>query len=471
MVIRRLTLSPTSCALSIFCSVVVVYNDDGDEFALKQFIDDEEDGGEDGDESDCGNDGTLDLGAMREISILRVLRCGNGHPNIVPMVDVKPIECGEEENVGAGLEGVLGMGMPVYHRGTLSSATDNAAIRSKADKVRIAHGLLSGVAYLHRNGIIHRDIKGDNIMLSEDFSVVLIDFSLAKLVNAAMFEGSSEPQNRFGDISGATHTVSQGTPTYRAPEVIRQEPYGLTSDCWSVGVVLLELLTGHTLKVEKDGQALRLIEEVKTKLPDQPFANLVRGLLEVDPLKRLGARAALNSNVFNKFGLTVSANTDKIIDLGTAFDENFDPDEDNGGNAALRDVSNGKGGNSGGRRGKARVDSVTDRRQKHLEKICNELNCSHPLTRHAALTYATLWATELDDTIFDVDAGTQTLLDCAVLAVKMFETELPNLEDLEERESGPFKDWVLEEYKDTETSLWMMMDYCLLPRKVGAWAQ
>ena len=44
MVIRRLTLSPTSCALSIFCSVVVVYNDDGDEFALKQFIDDEEDG-------------------------------------------------------------------------------------------------------------------------------------------------------------------------------------------------------------------------------------------------------------------------------------------------------------------------------------------------------------------------------------------------------------------------------------------
>ena len=74
-----------------FGSVVAVYNDDGEEYALKLFLeedDDEEDG--------------MDLGAMREISILRLLREQNGHENIVQMVDVKNPEDFEEEDLGAG---------------------------------------------------------------------------------------------------------------------------------------------------------------------------------------------------------------------------------------------------------------------------------------------------------------------------------------------------------------------------------
>ena len=132
-------------------SVVVVYNDDGEEFALKLFLEDDSDDEEDedeydedeeeeseaeksGDDEDEDEDNSdddegerhenqlLDIGAIREISILRLLRHDNGHPNIVQIADVKPIECGEEEHVGAGTDGVLGLAMPVYHDGTVAAA-------------------------------------------------------------------------------------------------------------------------------------------------------------------------------------------------------------------------------------------------------------------------------------------------------------------------------------------------------------
>jgi len=474
-------------------SVVVVYNDEGEEFALKLFIDeddsdDESEAEESDDESDAdANDSDdaegevpenqlLDLGAIREISILRLLRHANGHPNIVEIADVKPIECGEEENVGAGTDGVLGLAMPVYHDGTVASAIDNGSLAAKKDKVALAHGLLSAVTYLHRNGIIHRDIKADNVCLMRQddgtLQPILIDFSLAKLCNAAMYEETAEPAMRFGDTSGeqeTTHTGECGTPTYRAPEVIAGEPYGLVSDCWSVGVILLELITGHTLTVEKDGQAIRLVQELTSQLPDQPFANLVRGLLTVDPAKRLTAYDALQSKLFLKFGLEIGEETRRIVAIGEAFDE-----EDNGNEEirGLRDATNKVDNNAGGKTPgkKTKVNPKLARRMKAIDKVCHELNVQHPLAPHAALTYATHML-ELDETIFDGPgkAESQGLLDCVVLAAKVFECEAVDLNELDEREAGMFKEWSMEDYVDTETTVWMLMDFCLLPRRLVNW--
>jgi len=456
------------------------------EYALKLFIDDDEDDddNEDSDnEEESSSDGTIDIGALREISILRLLRSTNSHRNIVPIVDVKPVECGEEDEVGAGTQGYLGMAMPVYHDGTLARVIDDGSAKAmaKADKVRIAHGLLSGVAFLHRNGIIHRDIKSDNCMMmsspsggDDGPSCVLIDFSLAKLVNGAMYEGTAMPNLRFGDVAGDTHTPSAGTPTYRAPEVINLEPYGLKSDCWSVGVVLLELLSGQSLQVEKDGQAVRLVRDMVTKLPDQPFANLVRGLLEVNPEQRLSAEDALQSKVFDKFGLSVTDETRKIVDLGHAFEEDYVDCLDEGGDGSntrlstITNVSNKKGGGST-KTGK--IDPKLVRRQKQIDKVCHALNCAHPLTPHAALTYATHML-ELDETIFDGPGKTESqgLLDCVVLAAKMFEENVPDCQELDECENGLFGEWTLEEFIDSETTIWMLMDYCLLPRRLVDWA-
>ena len=475
-------------------SVVVVYNDDGEEFALKLFEDsDDEDEceAEESDDDDANDDSDdedeegephenqlLDLGAIREISILRLLRHANAHPNIVEIAYVKPIECGEEENVGAGTDGVLGLAMPVYHDGTVASAIDNGSLGAKKDKVAIAHGLLSAVAYLHRNGVIHRDIKADNVCLMRQddgtLQPILIDFSLAKLCNAAMYEETAEPTMRFGDTSGeqeTTHTGECGTPTYRAPEVIAGEPYGLVSDCWSVGVILLELITGHTLTVEKDGQAIRLVQELTSQLPDQPFANLVRGLLTVDPAKRMATYDALQSKLFQKFGLEIGDETRRIVAIGDAFDEEENGNEEIRG---LRDATNNKvddnnaGGKTPGK--KSKVNPKLARRMKAIDKVCHELDVKHLLTPHAALTYATHML-ELDETIFDGPgkAESQGLLDCVVLAAKVFECEAVDLNELDEREAGMFKDWSMDDYVDTETTVWMLMDFCLLPRRLVNW--
>jgi serine/threonine protein kinase len=154
-------------------SVVCVYNDAGDELALKVFEADED-------------YETMELGTLREISILRILRCENGHPNIVEMVDVQTP--GEEDFV----DGNLCMAMPLYKMGDLRGAVKRGIVgagpNGRKQRVEVAHGLLSAVAFLHDNHIIHRDIKSDNVMITMDedgedkIVPVLIDFSLAKFI-------------------------------------------------------------------------------------------------------------------------------------------------------------------------------------------------------------------------------------------------------------------------------------------------
>ena len=120
---------------------------------------------------------------------------------------------------------------------------------------------------------------------------------------------------------------------------------------------------------------------------------------------------------------------------------------------------------------KTKVDPKLARRMKAIDRVCHDLDVSHPLVRHAALTYATHML-ELDETIFDGGPGkaeSQALLDCVVLAAKTFECDVPDLNELDEKEMGIFKDWSMEEYVDTETTVWMLMDFCLLPRRLVSW--
>ncbi len=95
---------------------------------------------------------------------------------------------------------------------------------------RIVEQVFSGLGALHALGILHRDVKSSNILVTDDGTVKLADFGLVK-----------------GDDLGATLTADGsaiGTPAYMAPEVIRGEPATVRSDLYSVGVVLFELLTG-----------------------------------------------------------------------------------------------------------------------------------------------------------------------------------------------------------------------------------
>eukprot|EP00795_Rhopilema_esculentum_P002071 gene2071-17638_t len=101
---------------------------------------------------------------------------------------------------------------------------------------RYCHQVLDGVAYLHANMIVHRDIKGANILLSSDYSSAkLADFGLSKRLQ------------RCSAASGLSATL--GSPYWMAPEVIRASPtkgegYGRKADIWSVGCTVIEMLTG-----------------------------------------------------------------------------------------------------------------------------------------------------------------------------------------------------------------------------------
>jgi serine/threonine protein kinase len=132
---------------------------------------------------------------------------------------------------------------------------------------------------------------------------------------------------------GATHTGSIGTPTYTAPEVVAKECYGLPSDLWSVGVVLLETLIGE-LTVDRDKAAAKLIEEKKASLNKSPFVELICGLLEPDADKRLTAREALSLPIFEKFGFQVPPV--RLVDVNTAIPSDDDESNDENNNATNR---------------------------------------------------------------------------------------------------------------------------------------
>lgn len=94
--------------------------------------------------------------------------------------------------------------------------------------------ILEGVAYLHTNRVIHRDLKGNNIMLMPTGIVKLVDFGCARRLNCLTLSGSK------GDLLKSVH----GTPYWMAPEVINETGHGRKSDIWSVGCTVFEMATG-----------------------------------------------------------------------------------------------------------------------------------------------------------------------------------------------------------------------------------
>ena len=141
-----------------FGSVVVVYNDAGDAFALKLFRQvDEPHHGEDDEDESYKSPSPIEIGFLREISALRLLRDANGHENIVNLVDIQT-EWGddEDEEVGAGTNGCLSIALPLYSAGSLQDAIQNGIFRAYPRKVKaaIAHGILAAVAFLRKLSLV-----------------------------------------------------------------------------------------------------------------------------------------------------------------------------------------------------------------------------------------------------------------------------------------------------------------------------
>uniref|UniRef100_A0A3Q1ED66 Mitogen-activated protein kinase kinase kinase 19 n=1 Tax=Acanthochromis polyacanthus TaxID=80966 RepID=A0A3Q1ED66_9TELE len=108
------------------------------------------------------------------------------------------------------------------------------------------HQILKGVAYLHLNRVIHRDLKGNNVMLMPTGVIKLIDFGCARRLSCLNYTASNS-----GDLLKSVH----GTPYWMAPEVINETGYGRKSDIWSVGCTVFEMATGKPPLAHMDKMA------------------------------------------------------------------------------------------------------------------------------------------------------------------------------------------------------------------------
>lgn len=144
--------------------------------------------------------------------------------------------------------------------------------------------ILRALAYLHERGLVHRDVKPENLLL---------DFL-------------SPPSCRLADLGFAANSNTKllnavlGTVQFMAPEMVRRECYGSGIDIWAAGVICFRLLFGFFPFEGSDSDILRNIkkgidcyEEKLARLPADA-ESFLRSLLQIDPRKRLAAQGALH---------------------------------------------------------------------------------------------------------------------------------------------------------------------------------
>eukprot|EP00638_Chattonella_subsalsa_P019464 CAMPEP_0117857334 /NCGR_PEP_ID=MMETSP0950-20121206/1823_1 /TAXON_ID=44440 /ORGANISM="Chattonella subsalsa, Strain CCMP2191" /LENGTH=448 /DNA_ID=CAMNT_0005706691 /DNA_START=8 /DNA_END=1351 /DNA_ORIENTATION=- len=138
--------------------------------------------------------------------------------------------------------------------------------------------LVVALLHMHSKNILYRDLKPENVLLSQDGHIRLVDFGLAKMDVSCPFSGAG---------------TYCGTPEYLAPEVILRQGYGLAVDWWQLGMFLYELLTGWPPWYSQERE--EVMNSILTEtliLPDSMSTDtqmFLNNLLDRDPTARLGS--------------------------------------------------------------------------------------------------------------------------------------------------------------------------------------
>ncbi len=218
--------------------------------------------------------------AYLEAKILEKLK----HPNIIKFIEVfrstKPVA-------------VLNIVMDYADGGDMQKKIKEQKKKNKyfAEKVIIDWftQICLALKHIHDKKILHRDLKSQNIFLTENGLIKLGDFGIAKCLNFTMEKAST----------------IVGTPYYLSPEIVQNQPYSFKSDIWSLGVLLYEMMC---LKMPFEASSLPLLSLKISRgafLPvpsiySEELRALVKQLLNVDASKRPSINEILSMNFIRK---------------------------------------------------------------------------------------------------------------------------------------------------------------------------
>lgn len=163
-----------------------------------------------------------------------------------------------------------------YPKGDLSQFLNHKPLKEKFCR-KYMKQLAQGLEYLLNKDILHRDLKPQNILLTNEYNIKITDFGFAKQIE-----------------KNSLITTLCGSPMYMAPEIINKQDYDIKSDLWSVGIILYEMVYGHV--PFNVGTFVELIKKMNSNIID--FSNkkiklsddcldLMKELLTKNPKKRI----------------------------------------------------------------------------------------------------------------------------------------------------------------------------------------
>lgn len=234
--------------------------------------------------NECTNKSTGERFALKSIEKSKIVECRqieneikilkrSSHPNIIQLIEVYETQ------------DFLYIVMELISGGELYGQVLETGPFNEQKVHHLFNQLVEAVKYLHSIHITHRDLKLENILVSDNLQLKLSDFGLSKMFT-------------LSDIEMMKTRV--GTPCYVAPEILMGESYTNTVDLWSLGVILyLMSYCQYPFIACNIYQMYELITSGKIEFPEQTessvdLQDLIRGLLKVDIKERFTLEDIIN---------------------------------------------------------------------------------------------------------------------------------------------------------------------------------